>query len=553
MNAPAREVMPYDVVIVGGGPAGLATAIRLRQLTAQTGRELTVALIEKGSEFGAHILSGAVLDPIALFELFPDAVARGAPLSTAVAEERLLYLAAARSIDLSRLPMPAFLHNYGNFVISLAELCRWLAREAEAAGVELYPGMAASELLYRADGAVSGVVAGEFGRDREGRPKPAYQPGAALQAKYLLLAEGARGSLSKQVIARFGLDRGREPQKFGLGLKELWQVPAERFRPGYVQHAFGWPLDNATGGGSFLYHFGDRCVAVGLVVHLDYANPYLSPFDEFQRLKHHPAIAEHLRGGTRIGYGARAITEGGLQSVPQLAFPGGALVGCSAGLVNVPRIKGIHNAMKSGMLAAEAVFAAVAAGREGDVLGEYQAEYERSRIRAELALVRNVKPLWSRLGTRAAIALGGLDLWTNRLFGLSLFGTLKHGRTDAAATGLARDFAPIAYPKPDGVLSFDKLSSVYLSNTAHEEDQPCHLLLRDPDVPITVNLPRYAEPAQRYCPAGVYEVVSDNGASRFVINAANCVHCKVCDIKDPSQNITWTVPEGGGGPNYGAM
>jgi electron-transferring-flavoprotein dehydrogenase len=548
-----REILAYDVVVVGGGPAGLAAAIRLQQLASVSGRELSVALLEKGSEIGAHLLSGAVLDPTALLELFPDALARGAPLTTPVSSESLLYLTATRSFPLSALPLPPELRNHGNFVISLGALCRWLAQQAEAVGVELYPGMAASALTYRDDGAVRGVVAGVFGLDRHGRPKPSYQPGVELQARYVLLAEGARGSLSQQVIAGYGLDRGREPQKYGLGIKELWQVPEDSFRPGHVQHAFGWPLDNRTGGGSFLYHFGDRYVAVGLVVHLDYANPHLSPFEEFQRLKHHPAIAAHLRGGSRIGYGARAITEGGLQSVPQLAFPGGALLGCSAGLVNVPRIKGIHNALESGMLAAQAVSAALTAGREGDTLVEYQLAYECSRIRAELGRARNVKPLWSKLGTRAAVVLGGMDLWTRHLAGISLLGTLRHGRTDAAATGLARDFEPIRYPKPDGVLTFDRLSSVYLSNTAHEEDQPCHLQLKDPDVPLRVNLPRYGEPARLYCPAGVYEVTHEAGRERFVINAANCLHCKACDIKDPSQNIVWTVPEGGGGPNYGNM
>lgn len=555
-DAPARESMQYDVVIVGGGPAGLAAAIRLKQLAADAGSEIAVALLEKGSEIGAHILSGAVIDPRGLDELIPDWKSKGAPLETPATKDRFLYLTPSGAMDISWLPMPRLMRNHGTYIASLANLCRWLAAQAEALGVEIYPGMAASDLVLAEDGAVRGVVAGVFGIAKDGTHKPDYQPGVELLGKYVIFAEGARGSLSKQVQARFGLGQGREPQKFGIGLKELWQVPAEKHQPGLVQHSFGWPLDDRTGGGSFVYHFGDRYVAIGFVVHLNYANPWLSPFEEFQRFKQHPAIRPMLEGGTRVSYGARAITEGGFQSVPRLAFPGGMLAGCAAGFVNVPRIKGSHNAIKTGMLAAEAAFSAMKAGRSGDEISEYQAAYERSWVAQELKLVRNVKPLWSRYGTRLGIALGGIDMWINVLTGgVSPFGALKHGKTDAEATGLAKDYPQIAYPKPDGVISFDRLSSVFVSNTAHEEDQPSHLKLKDPSIPISRNLPLYGEPARLYCPAGVYEVVYDEAGAnpRFVINAANCVHCKTCDIKDPSQNIVWTTPEGGGGPNYPNM
>jgi electron-transferring-flavoprotein dehydrogenase len=550
----AREAMDYDVVIVGAGPAGLSAAIRLKQLAAEAGAEVSVAVLEKGSEVGAHILSGAVIDPKALNELIPDWQAKGAPLDTAVSEDHYLMLSEGGQIDISGLPKPKFMSNHGMYIASLANLCRWLAAEAEALGVEVYPGFAASEALYDDKGALRGVVAGVMGVGKDGRPRPDYQPGMEINGRYVLIAEGARGSLAKEIQARFGLCEASEPQKYGIGIKELWQVPAEAHRPGLVQHSFGWPLSDDVGGGSFVYHFGDRYVSVGLVVHLNYANPYLSPFDEFQRLKHHPSIAKHLKGGTRVSYGARAITEGGFQSVPKLAFPGGALIGCSAGFVNLPRIKGSHNAMKTGMLAAEAAFAALQAGRGADVLADYEDAYRKSWVHEDLKRVRNAKPLWSKFGTKlGGVLLTGIDLWCNQLFGASPFGTMKHGKTDAEATGKAKDFQPIAYPKPDGVLSFDKLSSVYVSNTNHDEDQPSHLKLKDPAIPIAVNLPLYAEPAQRYCPAGVYEVVEKNGAPTFVINAQNCVHCKTCDIKDPSQNIVWTTPEGGGGPNYPNM
>ncbi len=553
-----REAMDYDVVIVGAGPAGLSAAIRLKQLAEAAGSEISVAVLEKGSEVGAHILSGAVIDPKALNELIPDWKAKGAPLETPVTKDKFLWLGPMGAFDFSFLAplMPPFMNNHGNYAASLGNVCRWLAEQAEALGVEVYPGMAASELVWTEDGAVAGVVAGVFGVAKDGEEKGDYQPGLELRAKYTFIAEGVRGSLAKQLQARFNLNDGKQPQKYGIGVKELWQVKAENFEPGVVQHTFGWPLTNDTGGGTFLYHFGDRYVSIGLVLHLNYKNPWLSPFDEFQRFKHHPSISAILEGGTRVAYGARAITEGGFQSVPKLTFPGGVLIGCSAGFVNVPRIKGSHNAMKTGMIAAEKAFDAITAGRTGDELVEYEAAYKQSWVARELKLVRNVKPLWSRFGTLVGVGLGGLDMWLNVITGgWSPWGTLGHGKTDAASTGLAKDYQPIAYPKPDGVLSFDKLSSVFLSATNHEEDQPAHLKLRDPTIPIQVNLPQYGEPARLYCPAGVYEVLYDEAGAnpKFQINAQNCVHCKTCDIKDPSQNITWTTPEGGGGPNYPNM
>jgi electron-transferring-flavoprotein dehydrogenase len=545
--------MDYDVVIVGAGPAGLSAAIRLKQLSAKAGRDISVCVLEKGSEVGAHILSGAVVDPVALSELIPDWKAKGAPLKTEVREDRFYVLGPSGALRLPNFLMPRLMNNHGNYAISLGNLCRWLATQAEGLGVEIYPGFAASEVLYRDDGSVRGVVAGVAGISKTGERKPDFQPGMELTGKYVFIAEGARGSLAKQIIERFNLRKSACPQKFGIGLKELWEVQPENHRPGQVTHTMGWPLGTRTGGGSFMYHLEDNLVSLGFVVHLNYANPYVYPYMEFQRFKHHPLIEPVLRGGRRIAYGSRAITEGGLQSVPQLYFAGGALIGCSAGFVNVPRIKGTHNAMKSGMLAAEGAFQAMMDGRSGDELRTYQDAFAASSIHDDLKKVRNVKPLWSKFGLVGGLALGGLDMWTNELFGVSVFGTLRHLKNDAESTKPAKHFRPIAYPKPDGTISFDRLTNLAFSGTNHEEDQPVHLQLKDPSIPIAYTLPIYDEPAQRYCPAGVYEVVEEDGKKRFQINAQNCVHCKTCDIKDPPQNINWVVPQGGDGPNYPNM
>ena len=551
-DLPEREVMEFDVCIVGAGVAGLSTAIRLKQLANEAGDELNVVVLEKGSEVGAHILSGAVIDPIGLNALIPDWQEKGAPVNVPVTEDQFLYLREKSSLRLPNFLMPPLMSNHGNYVVSLANVSRWLAEQAEALGVDIFPGFAASELLYDEAGAVIGVATGDMGIGKDGAPKDSYTRGMALHAKYVVIAEGVRGSLAKQAIAKFKLDEGREPQKYGLGIKELWQVKPENHKAGRVQHAFGWPLDNQTGGGAFIYHLDDSQVYVGYVVHLNYSNPYLSPFEEFQRFKLHPKIRPLLEGGKRLSYGARAITEGGFQSVPKLSFKGGVLVGCSAGFVNVPRIKGSHNAILSGILAAEHLAAAIKDGRQHDEVTSYQAAYETSEIAKDLKRVRNVKPLWSRFGTLAGIAIGGFDMWCNTL-GFSLFGTQKHGKADHECLKPASECEKITYPKPDGVITFDRLSSVFMSNTNHEEDQPAHLRLNDRDLQKSSELNIYAGPSSRYCPAGVYEWVNEGNEPRFVINAQNCVHCKTCDIKDPNQNITWVPPEGAGGPNYPNM
>ncbi len=546
---PAREAMEFDVVIVGAGPAGLAAAIRLKQRSP----DISVVVVEKGSEVGAHILSGAVIDPIGLDRLLPDwRDDEETPVKTKVSDDRFYWLSATSSIRLPNFIMPPLMSNHGNYVVSLGSVCRWLATRAEAAGVEIYPGFAAVEVLYDADGAVAGVATGDMGIGKDGKPTDNFTRGMELRAKYTLFAEGARGSLTKMLLKRFGLDSDRDPQKFGIGLKELWQVAPEKHRAGLVQHSFGWPLDNKTGGGSFLYHFDDNLVSVGFVVHLNYENPYINPFEEFQRFKTHPLVRDTFEGGKRLAYGARAITEGGYQSVPKLSFPGGALIGCAAGFVNVPRIKGSHNAILSGMLAAEHVADALAEGRSNDEISSYDAVWPETDVGADLWKVRNAKPLWSRFGTYLGIALGGFDMWCNTL-GFSLFGTLRHGKSDAKTLRPASEFSPIAYPKPDGKLTFDRLSSVFLSNTNHEENQPSHLKVADLALQKSSEHDVFGGPSARYCPAAVYEWVEEGGNPRFVINAQNCVHCKTCDIKDPNQNITWVPPEGGGGPNYPNM
>jgi len=546
-----RESMEYDVVIVGAGPAGLAAAIRLKQRAAETGREVSVCVLEKGSEVGAHILSGAVLDPRALNELIPDWKEKGAPLDTPVTQDEFHYYTGVSSFRFPNFGLPKELHNHGNYIVSMGLVTRWMAQQAEALGVEIYPGFAAAEVLYHEDGSVKGVATGDMGVGKDGQPTGNYTPGMELHAKYTLIGEGVRGSLAKILMERFDLRAECDPQTFGLGIKELWEVKPEKHRPGLVQHGFGWPLDNETYGGSWVYHFGENLVSIGYVVALDYKNPYLSPFEEFQRFKTHPLIRPTLEGGKRLAYGGRAINEGGLQSIPKLIFPGGCLIGCSAGFVNVPRIKGNHTAMKSGMVCAEAVFDALAEGREGhDEVTAYPERLKASWLWQELTVVRNCRPAF-RWGTILGTLYSGLELWTRG----KLPWTLHHKHADNETLRPAAQSKKIAYPKPDGVVTFDRLSSVFLSNTNHEENQPSHLKLKDPSVPIAYTLPVYDEPAQRYCPAGVYEVVRNEDGSdpRFVINAQNCVHCKTCDIKDPKQNIVWTVPEGGGGPNYQMM
>lgn len=553
---PERESMEFDVVIVGAGPAGLSAAIRLKQIAMEKGEEISVVVLEKGSEVGAHILSGAVIDPVGLDRLLPDWREEDSPIKTPVKDDIFLFLGPAGSIRLPNFGMPKLMSNHGNYVVSLGNVCRWLGEKAEALGVEIYPGFAAAEILTNDEGAVIGVATGDMGIGKEGEQKDTYMRGMALLGKYVLIGEGARGSLTKQLIADHKLDAGCEPAKFGIGLKELWEIDPEKHQPGRVQHSFGWPLDLKTGGGSFLYHLDDNLVSVGFVVHLNYTNPYLSPFDEFQRFKTHPDIASVFEGGKRISYGARAITEGGYQSVPRLSFPGGVIMGCSAGFVNVPRIKGSHNAMLSGMQAAESVAAAMADGRANDELTDYENGWRHSEIGRDLFKVRNVKPLWSKLGTLGGVMLGGVDMWLNELIGWSPFGTMKHGKPDHATLLPAKECKKIAYPRPDGKISFDRLSSVFLSATNHEEDQPVHLKLQDAAKQKSSEHDIFAGPSSRYCPAGVYEWVepeSAGGDPKFVINAQNCVHCKTCDIKDPNQNINWTVPEGPGGPNYPNM
>ncbi|MFN9127260.1 MAG: electron transfer flavoprotein-ubiquinone oxidoreductase [bacterium] len=545
--------MPYDLVVVGAGPAGLSAAIRAKQLATEAGREVSVCVIEKGSEVGAHILSGAVMDPRAIDELLPDWKAMGAPLQVEVSEDRFLFLTETGQYQVPNPLLPDCFRNHGNYVISLANVCRWLATQAEALGVEIFPGFAATEVLFDEAGAVRGVATGDMGVDRSGARTAAFQPGMELHAAYTLFAEGCRGQLGRQLEARFDLRAGRDPQTYGIGLKELWQVDPAKHQPGLVVHTAGWPLDRDTYGGSFLYHLDDNQVAIGFVVGLGYRNPYLSPFDEFQRYKQHPSIRGFLEGGKRIAYGARAIAAGGLQSLPKLVFPGGALIGCDAGFLNASRIKGSHAAIKSGMLAAEAALAALGDGRSADELSAYPAAFEASWLHDELHRARNFKPSLSK-GLFTGALLVGIEQVLLR--GKAPW-TMHHACADHETLLDKREAKPIAYPKPDGVISFDRLSSVFLSNTNHAEDQPVHLTLKDPTVPVRINLERHDAPEQRYCPAGVYEIVNDTVdgrvSPRLQINAQNCVHCKTCDIKDPTQNIVWVAPEGGGGPNYPNM
>jgi electron-transferring-flavoprotein dehydrogenase len=553
-NLAPREAMDFDVVVVGAGPAGLAAAIKLKQLAAEEGRELSVVVLEKGSEVGAHILSGAVIDPVGLNLLIPDWKDKRAPVETAVSEDRFYYLGPAGCLRIPNFIMPPLMGNHGNYIVSLGNLCRWLGEQATELGVEIYPGFAAAEVLYDEKGAVTGVATGDMGVGKNGEPTERFTRGMELKGKYTLIAEGARGSLTKELVAKFGLEQGRQPQKYGLGLKELWEVRPEAHRPGLVQHTLGWPLDNRTGGGSFLYHYGANLVSVGFVVHLNYANPHLSPYAEFQRFKTHPAIRGTFEGGKRIAYGARALSEGGWQSIPKLVFPGGVLMGCAAGFMNVPRIKGSHNAVLSGIAAAEAAFAAIGEGRAHDRLDAYESAVMSGPIARDLRRVRNAKPFLSKFGTALGTMFSGLDMWLNTVLpGIGLGYTLKHGKPDYATLRSAAKAPPIAYPKPDNVLTFDRLTNVSFSATNHEEDQPSHLKVADMGLQKRSEHDVYAGPSSRYCPAGVYEWVEEGGSPRFVINAQNCVHCKTCDIKDPNQNITWVPPEGGGGPNYPGM
>jgi electron-transferring-flavoprotein dehydrogenase len=549
-----REAMECDVVVVGAGPAGLATAIRLKQLAAAAGSELSVVVLEKGSEVGAHILSGAVIDPIGLNRLIPDWKARGAPVETPVSADRFYYLGPSGSLRIPNFVMPPLMSNHGNYIVSLGNLVRWLGEQATELGVDIYPEFAAAEVLYGEKGAVKGVATGDKGIGKDGKPTERFQRGIELHAKYTVIAEGARGSLAKTLMAKFGLDKGCQPQKYGIGLKELWEVRPEKHQPGLVQHTLGWPLDNRTGGGSFLYHYGANLMAVGFVLHLNYENPHLSPYWEFQRFKTHPLVRDTFEGGKRIGYGARAITEGGWQSIPQLAFPGGVLVGCAAGFMNVPRIKGSHNAILSGIHAADAAFAAIAEGRAHDNLEAYSTAVLTGPIARDLRRVRNAKPFLSKFGTALGTLLSGADMWANTLLpGMGLGYTLKHGKPDHATLRTRQASRRIEYPKADGVLTFDRLTNVSFSATNHEEDQPAHLKVANMDLQRRSEHDLFGGPSSRYCPAGVYEWIEEGGQVRYVINAQNCVHCKTCDIKDPNQNINWVVPEGGGGPNYSGM
>ena len=553
-----RDVMNYDILIVGAGPSGLAAAIRLKQLANKAGKELSVCVLEKGAEVGAHILSGAVIDPIALNELITDWHEKGAPLNTLVSEDEFLILSETKSWSIPHWLMPPLMSNQGNYIVSLGDVCRWLGEQAESLGVEIYAGFAAQEMLYDERNQVVGIITGDMGRDSSGKPTSQFTLGIEIRAQYTLIAEGARGSLTRELESHFDLRKNASPQKYGLGFKEVWRIPAEQHHKGLVQHSLGWPLDNDTGGGSFIYHYGEQLISIGFVVHLDYANPHLSPYDEFQRFKTHPEMKRILQGGQRLSYGARAISEGGIQSLPELVFLGGALIGCSAGMVNVPRIKGSHNAMKSGMLAAEAAFVALnnksndASLASPQLLHAYPKALQESWVWQDLHVVRNVKPLLSRFGSWGGMLLGGLEMWLAAI-NLRLPWTLKHLQADHHCTKPAIEMPVITYPKPDGMYSFDKLSSISLSNILHDANQPCHLRLLDKTIPININLAKYDAPEQRYCPAGVYEIVKSQESTYLQINAQNCIHCKACDIKDPTQNIVWVPPEGGSGPAYSGM